>query len=380
MADGRGADRPVDLAVSHYKVAHNLALRDVSKHYGSVAAVDRVSLDVPRGQFLTLLGPSGSGKTTLLMIIAGFVEPTAGDVFVDDARITHLPPEKRNFGMVFQGYALFPHLTVFDNVAFPLKVRGVPRAGAADRIRGALDLVQLVPLADRYPRQLSGGQQQRVALARALVFTPDILLLDEPLSALDKKLRAELQWELKQIHQRVGTTFIYVTHDQEEALSMSDQIAIIRDGRIVQSGPPRLLYERPKTRFVADFLGKSNFISGRVVALDGDRLVYEVAGCRYVQASAGAPRQVGDEIVVALRPEKVEIRKGPRPEDGGNGIAGEISAWNYHGTSFHVLVKTAALGELIVTSPAWRSEVEPEVGRRVHLVWSADAAGVVAPD
>ena len=300
-----------------HPVAHNLALRDVSKHYGSVAAVDRVSLDVPRGQFLTLLGPSGSGKTTLLMIIAGFVEPTAGDVLVDDARITHLPPEKRNFGMVFQGYALFPHLTVFDNVAFPLKVRGVPRADAADRIRGALDLVQLVPLADRYPRQLSGGQQQRVALARALVFTPDILLLDEPLSALDKKLRAELQWELKQIHQRVGTTFIYVTHDQEEALSMSDQIAIIRDGRIVQSGPPRLLYERPATRFVADFLGKSNFISGRVVAVDGDRLVYEVAGCRYVQESAGAPRKVGDEIVVALRPEKVEIRKGPRPEDGG---------------------------------------------------------------
>jgi len=198
-----------------HPVAHNLALREVSKHYGSVAAVDRVSLDVPRGQFLTLLGPSGSGKTTLLMIIAGFVEPTAGEVLVDGARITPLPPEKRNFGMVFQGYALFPHLTVFDNVAFPLKVRGVSRAAAADRIRGALDLVKLAPLAERYPRQLSGGQQQRVALARALVFTPDILLLDEPLSALDKKLRAELQWELKQIHRRVGTTFIYVTHDQE---------------------------------------------------------------------------------------------------------------------------------------------------------------------
>jgi len=268
-----------------HPVAHNLALREVSKHYGSVAAVDRVSLDVPRGQFLTLLGPSGSGKTTLLMIIAGFVEPTAGEVLVDGARITPLPPEKRNFGMVFQGYALFPHLTVFDNVAFPLKVRGVSRAAAADRIRGALDLVKLAPLAERYPRQLSGGQQQRVALARALVFTPDILLLDEPLSALDKKLRAELQWELKQIHRRVGTTFIYVTHDQEEALSMSDEIAIIRDGRVVQAGPPRLLYERPATRFVADFLGKSNFITGRVVAHEGDWLVYEAGGSRYVQAA-----------------------------------------------------------------------------------------------
>ena len=361
-----------------HPAAHNLALRLVSKHYGTVAAVDRVSLDVPRGQFLTLLGPSGSGKTTLLMIIAGFVEPTAGDVFVDGARITPLPPEKRNFGMVFQGYALFPHLTVYDNVAFPLKVRGVSRAASADRIRGALDLVKLGPLADRYPRQLSGGQQQRVALARALVFTPDILLLDEPLSALDKKLRAELQWELKQIHQRVGTTFIYVTHDQEEALSMSDEIAIIRDGHVVQSGPPRHLYERPATRFVADFLGKSNFITGRVVARDGDGIVYEVKGGRYVQAGAAA--SVGDEIVVALRPEKVEIRNAARSGDGTNAVAGTIAAWNYHGTNFHVLVATDALGELIVTTPAWRSEVEPEVGRRVHLIWSADAAGAVVPD
>jgi putative spermidine/putrescine transport system ATP-binding protein len=361
-----------------HPAAHNLALREVSKHYGSVRAVDRVSLDVPRGQFLTLLGPSGSGKTTLLMIIAGFVEPTAGDVLVDGVRITPLPPEKRNFGMVFQGYALFPHLSVYDNVAFPLKVRGVSRAAGADRIRGALDLVKLAPLADRYPRQLSGGQQQRVALARALVFTPDILLLDEPLSALDKKLRAELQWELKQIHQRVGTTFIYVTHDQEEALSMSDEVAIIRDGRVVQAGPPRRLYERPATRFVADFLGKSNFITGRVVAREGNRLVYEVAESRYVQTDAAA--SVGDEILVALRPEKVEMRNAARPEDGANAVAGRIAAWNYHGTSFHVLVATDALGELVVTTPAWRSEVEPEVGRRVHLVWSTDAAGIVVPD
>ena len=363
-----------------HAAAHNLTLRNVSKHYGSVAAVERVTLDVPRGQFLTLLGPSGSGKTTLLMIIAGFVDPTAGDVLVDGARITHLPPEKRNFGMVFQGYALFPHLTVFDNVAFPLKVRGVSRADAADRIRAALDLVQLAPLADRYPRQLSGGQQQRVALARALVFTPDILLLDEPLSALDKKLRAELQWELKQIHERVGTTFIYVTHDQEEALSMSDQIAIIRDGHIVQSGPPRRLYERPATRFVADFLGKSNFITGRVVAVDGERLTYEVAGCRYVQTWQGAKPTAGDEVVVALRPEKIEIRSTPPPESDGNAVVGTVSAWNYHGTSFHVLVETAALGLVMVTAQAWRAEVEPEVGRRVHLAWEANAAGLVAPD
>ena len=282
--------------------------------------------------------------------------------------------------MVFQGYALFPHMSVVENVAFPLKVRGVPR-GRDDRFRGALDLVQLVRLADRWPRQLSGGQQQRVALARALVFTPDILLLDEPLSALDKKLRAELQGELRSStsawgrpsstsrttrRRRCRCRMRSPSSATAASSSRGAAPALRAAGDAIRRRLPRQeqLHQRPRGR------------------LDGDRLVYEVAACRYVQEIAGAPRQVGDEIVVALRPEKVEIRKGPRPEDGANtnGIAGEISAWNYHGTSFHVLVKTGPLGELIVTAPAWHSEVEPEVGRRVHLVWSADAAGVVAPD
>jgi putative spermidine/putrescine transport system ATP-binding protein len=360
-------------------VAHRLVLRDLRKLYGSLAAVDGVSLTVPRGQFLTLLGPSGSGKTTILMIIAGFVEPTAGEVWLDDRDITALPPEKRNFGMVFQGYALFPHLSVFDNVAFPLKVRGAARAEIAERVREALDLVQLGPLAARLPRQLSGGQQQRVALARALVFTPHILLLDEPLSALDKKLRAELQWELRRIHQRVGTTFIYVTHDQEEALSMSDQIAIIRDGRIVQAGAPRALYEQPATRFVADFLGKSNFIRGQVAGGDGAAFAYAAGGGRYRQATAAPAPRAGAAVLVALRPEKVEIAAAREP-DGANRVSGEIASWNYHGTNFHFLVRTAELGELMVTTPAWRCEVEPEVGRRVELGWSDDASVVVADD
>jgi putative spermidine/putrescine transport system ATP-binding protein len=360
--------------------AHRLVLRDLSKHYGSLAAVDRVSLEVPRGRFLTLLGPSGSGKTTILMVIAGFVEPTAGEVLLDDRPITHLPPEKRNFGMVFQGYALFPHLSVADNVAFPLRVRGTARAETAERVRAALDLVQLRPLADRLPRQLSGGQQQRVALARALVFTPHILLLDEPLSALDKKLRAELQWELKQLHARVGTTFVYVTHDQEEALSMSDQIAIIRDGRIVQAGGPRALYECPATRFVADFLGKSNFLRGQVVAAGGDRFTYAAGGRHYAQATGGAPAPpVGDAVLVALRPEKVRLSS-----DGaaaaGNQADGRIGTWSYQGMHFHFLVRTEGLGELMVTTPAWRAEVEPEVGRPVRLSWSEDASVVVAED
>ena len=250
--------------------AHSLTLRGISKHYVAVRAVDDVDLVVPRGEFLTLLGPSGSGKTTILMMIAGFVHPTSGDILLDDREITHLPPEKRNFGMVFQGYALFPHMTVEQNVGFPLKVRRMGRAEAEPLISDVLDLVQLAHLRDRLPRQLSGGQQQRVALARALVFSPDILLLDEPLGALDKKLRTEVQIELKDLHRRVGTTFLYVTHDQEEALSMSDRIAIVRDGKFVQMGRPDELYERPASRFVADFLGKSNFFTGRRgAAIDG---------------------------------------------------------------------------------------------------------------
>ncbi|MBM3524592.1 MAG: ABC transporter ATP-binding protein, partial [Alphaproteobacteria bacterium] len=248
--------------------AHNLHIRNLVKRYGSVAAVDDVTFTVERGRFVTLLGPSGSGKTTVLMAIAGFVEPTSGRILVGERDITDLPPEKRNFGMVFQGYALFPHLTVAENVAFPLRVRKIGASETTERVKRALDLVQLGTLGERLPRQLSGGQQQRVALARALVFEPELLLLDEPLSALDKKLRAELQWELKALHQRVGLTFIYVTHDQDEALSMSDEIAILRDGKIVQSGGPGELYDKPRSRFVADFLGKSNFITGVVEHAD----------------------------------------------------------------------------------------------------------------
>ncbi|HXJ84847.1 MAG TPA: ABC transporter ATP-binding protein [Candidatus Methylomirabilis sp.] len=364
--------------MSESPLAHSLVLRHISKHYGELAAVAGVSLSVPRGQFLTLLGPSGSGKTTLLMVIAGFVEPTAGDVLLDDRPITSVPPERRNFGMVFQGYALFPHLTVLDNVAFPLRVRGIAKTEIAERVRAALDLVRLAPLAERLPRQLSGGQQQRVALARALVFAPHVLLLDEPLSALDKKLRAELQWELKALHRRVGTTFIYVTHDQDEALSMSDQIAIIREGRLIQIGPPRSLYERPRTRFVADFLGKSNFVRGRVEALQAGCFTYTAGGATYTQKADGATVTPGEPVLVALRPEKIALSLKQGGDD--NNVRGEVTAWNYSGTNFHLLARTASLGELAVTTPAWRSDLEPELGQSVWLSWPADATVVVAED
>ena len=342
-------------------------------------AVDDVSFTVKRGEFLTLLGPSGSGKTTILMAIAGFIDTTAGDILVDDHVITHLPPERRNFGMVFQGYALFPHLSAADNVGFPLQVRGVARTAAAERVRQALDLVHLGGLADRFPRQLSGGQQQRVALARALVFQPDLLLLDEPLSALDKKLRAELQWELKSLHQRVGMTFIYVTHDQEEALSMSDDVAILRDGKLVQSGPPSVLYDQPRTRFVADFLGKSNFLEGAVEGPHEGGFAYRCGSHRFVQGGRAEHWRSGQRVLLSLRPDKIVLTI-EAPAAAANTLPVEILSWSYFGTGVHFKVAAPDVGQLTVARLSWRLDVPLAAGKRVWLSWDADAATPVEDD
>jgi putative spermidine/putrescine transport system ATP-binding protein len=358
---------------------HSLRLQNVSKHFGRIKAVDNVNLTVPRGQFITLLGPSGSGKTTILNMIAGFNKPTSGEILLDEQPITPLPPEKRNFGMVFQGYALFPHMSVADNVAFPLKMRHRPADEIKRKVKETLELVQLTGLADRLPHMLSGGQQQRVALARALVFTPDILLLDEPLGALDRKLRADVQIELKLVHQRVGTTFVYVTHDQEEALSMSSCIAIIREGRFVQVGNPNELYERPATRFVADFLGKSNFIRGTVAEINGEGFTYRAGSNIYHQASESARVHPGADILISIRPEKIAITEIP-PQDAVNRIAGEIRSWNYFGSNFQSTVQTANLGNLTVIAPAWRNPVKPAEDRKVWLNWDPDASVIVTDD
>jgi len=351
---------------------HALSLRGVSRRYGDFVAVRDASLEVGSGRFLTLLGPSGSGKTTILMMIAGFVEPSAGTVLLDGRDITALPPERRDFGMVFQGYALFPHMTVAENVAFPLRVRRMGRAEREAKVRAALDLVQLDRFAERRPAQLSGGQQQRVALARALVFDPALLLLDEPLSALDKKLRAELQDELKALHRRVGRTFINVTHDQEEALSLSDEIAILDHGRLVQVGSPQDLYERPATRFVADFLGKSNFIEGEAER-DAGGIVLRRGGARVLGRGDSAGR-----ALLSLRPEKIAILPEGASED--NVAEGRIAAWSYLGTGYAVTVATPELGDIRVHLPAWRSPVAPAEGMPVRLGWSRDAAVAVAED
>jgi putative spermidine/putrescine transport system ATP-binding protein len=359
--------------------AHALALRGLTKRYGGFAAVDEVSLAVERGEFLTLLGPSGSGKTTILMAIAGFVEPTAGAVLLDGRDITALPPEKRDFGMVFQGYALFPHMTVAENVAFPLRVRKIGRAERDAMVRAALDLVQLAQFAERLPRQLSGGQQQRVALARALVFNPNLLLLDEPLSALDKKLRAELQEELKALHRRVGRTFVNVTHDQEEALSLSDRVAILNYGRLIQEGAPAALYEKPRTRFVADFLGKSNFLHGTVREVSPEGIAVQAGATRLVQRlEDGLHPAPGTPALLSLRPEKIAVLAEDEAAD--NAVAGTVAGWSYLGAGYSLQVETPDLGLLRVALPTWRAPIAPREGLALRLGWAADAAVPVLED
>jgi putative spermidine/putrescine transport system ATP-binding protein len=294
-----------------------LSLQNVVKTYdGKTNAVDRISIDIQRGEFVALLGPSGSGKTTTLMMIAGFENPTSGAIELSGADITRRKPYERNIGVVFQNYALFPHMNVARNVGFPLRMRRFPKREIADRIDATLNLVGLRTLAERYPRELSGGQQQRVALARGLVFNPDLLLLDEPLGALDKHLREQMQTELKRIHREVGITMVYVTHDQVEAMTMADRVAVFNEGRLVQVAPPLDIYHRPATRFVGEFIGDANFLFGRII----DRLncVVDIEGIGIVRsASSTTTLMTTGEVDVLVRPERIRLmtgNTGPRPE------------------------------------------------------------------
>ena len=356
-----------------------LIIDHVGKQYGDFTAVDDVSLTIEPGRFLTLLGPSGSGKTTLLMIIAGFVNPTRGHIFLGDTDITDLPPELRDFGMVFQGYALFPTMTVRDNVGFPLRLRNVARERIRSEVDRMLAMVELGGLGDRMPRQLSGGQQQRVALARALIFNPKLLLLDEPLSALDKKLRSGLQEELRALNRRLGTTFIFVTHDQDEALSMSDEIAIVDRGRIIQKGNPKELYERPASHFVADFLGRTNFIAGRVKAVDARSLTFASGPLTLRQQVGSQTGAMADQpILVGLRPEKVAISI-TQPGEAMNAVKGTIASCTYLGADHHVRVDTV-IGSMQVVAPAWQSKIDLQPGVAVWLSWLDDASVVLADD
>ncbi|RWB72500.1 MAG: ABC transporter ATP-binding protein [Mesorhizobium sp.] len=322
-----------------------LDIRTLRKAYGSAIALDGVDLSINEGEFVTLLGPSGSGKTTLLMSIAGFTRPDSGTILLDGADITGVDPEDRNFGLVFQGYALFPHLSVANNIAFPLRVRKWDKARIAARVDEVMKLVGLDKLAARKPRELSGGQQQRVAIGRALAFGPKILLLDEPLSALDRKLRDAMQRELKRLHQETGVTFVFVTHDQEEAYAMSDRIAVFQNGNIVQIGGPREIYRAPASRFVAGFLGGNNILSAQA---DGAQL--DLFGIRMPMPAAYDRMRHGDgAITVWVRPEDITLGD---VAPGAVSFSVTVADVSFVGTSERVTVITTDGQELSVLAPS----------------------------
>jgi putative spermidine/putrescine transport system ATP-binding protein len=351
-------------------------LHDLTKTFGSVVAVQDVSATIDPGSFFTLLGPSGSGKTTTLMMVAGFAHPTRGEVFVDGEPVTGLPPQKRELGMVFQSYAVFPHLSVFDNIAFPLQIRHARRADIRRRVGEALELVRLSGFDQRLPRQLSGGEQQRVALARALVFRPRVLLMDEPLGALDKKLRAHMQLELKHIQRHLHVTVIYVTHDQEEALTMSDRVAVMQRGRIEQLGTPVELYEAPATRFVADFLGESNFVDGVTVGapMTGRWLVRAAGGLEF-RGIGAAPLETGQAVTAAVRPEKlvpVDEAAGVSDSDAINSCKGTVEEAIYVGDTTRYRVALGADGVMTVKVPNRLGLRQHAEGESLALAWSPD--------
>jgi putative spermidine/putrescine transport system ATP-binding protein len=314
-------------------VSQGIQVRNVRKTYGSITALESIDLDIQPGEFLTLLGPSGSGKTTLLMILAGFIRPDRGSVRVDGREYVTLPPHKRDIGLVFQNYALFPHMTVAENIAFPLRYRRIGRSETAARVRRALALVRLEEFEARHIDQLSGGQKQRVALARALVFNPTILLMDEPLSALDKKLREQMQVELRELHREVGTTTLYVTHDQREALSLSTRVAVMNQGRIVQIGAPMELYEHPNGFFVADFIGQSHFV--RVVRRNDKEVCLGDTVLRLAESSG---RESGSALLL-LRPDKLELLREEDDRDGLNCIVGRVKDLLYQGEQVLISVE-----------------------------------------
>jgi putative spermidine/putrescine transport system ATP-binding protein len=339
----------------------NLSVEGLSRRFGEVVALDKVSLDIAPGELLTILGPSGSGKTTLLKVVAGFEKPDAGRVLVDGRDISAMPPARRDIGMVFQNYALFPHLTVAGNVAFPLEMRNVARAEIERRVGETLALVELAGYGERLPKQLSGGQQQRVALARAIVFNPRLLLLDEPFGALDRKLRETMQLEVRRLQRRLGLTTIFITHDQEEALVLSDRIAVMSRGAIQQVAGTAEIYERPANDFVADFVGESNIFHG---TLTEPGVVTLSSGRRLLVNGRG---KVGDRLGVLMRPERFADR-------GANSFAGEVVEAVYLGASFKLRIVCDDRMELIVRQPA-RGKL-PAAGQRLEVGIDADAIHV----
>jgi spermidine/putrescine transport system ATP-binding protein len=355
-----------------------IALESVSKRFGRVKAVADVDLEIGEGEFFSLLGPSGCGKTTTLRMIAGFEMPDEGRIVLQGRDVTSIAPNRRPVNMVFQQYALFPHMSAYDNVAFGLKVKRVPRGEHRDRVEGVLRIVALRGLERRRPRQLSGGQQQRVALARALVNRPAALLLDEPLGALDVKLRKHMQLELKRIQLELGTTFVYVTHDQEEALAMSDRIAVMNEGRVEQIGAPRRIYEHPETAFVADFIGSLNALELGVDEIVGGYAVMRLGEGERIVVPVDSQIRKGDPIRVAVRPERVQIGPFETPADeSGSRLQGTIAEIVYLGmyTQFHV---DTLAGRVVSNRLADEVLARLDLGSRVALSWEPEHASVLA--
>ena len=352
---------------------------DIQKSYdGDALVVKNLNLDVAKGEFLTMLGPSGSGKTTCLMMLAGFEPATHGEIFLNENPINRVPPHKRGIGMVFQNYALFPHMTVAENLAFPLEVRHIDKSEREQRVNRALDMVQLGAFGDRRPAQLSGGQAQRVAVARSLVFDPDLVLMDEPLGALDKNLREQMQYEIKHIHENLGLTVVYVTHDQSEALTMSNRIAVFDDGIIQQCDPPPVLYEEPNNAFVAGFIGENNRFVGKVVEEDGDVVKVEIdnkAGT--VVAKKVNVEGIGSRSTLSLRPERVTVN--PEPGSLPNIFSGLAEELIYLGD--HIRTRFTVLGhdDFIVKIPNSAVHAHLKEGDTVNIGWNAEDCRALDP-
>ncbi|MEO0790912.1 MAG: ABC transporter ATP-binding protein [Pseudomonadota bacterium] len=352
--------------------------QNVQKSYdGEILVVKDLNLDIAQGEFLTMLGPSGSGKTTCLMMLAGFEPATHGEIFLGGNPINSLPPNKRGIGMVFQNYALFPHMSVNENLAFPLQVRGMSRAETKQRVDRVLDMVELGGFGGRRPAQLSGGQQQRVAVARALVFEPSLVLMDEPLGALDKQLREQMQYEIKHIHERLGVTVVYVTHDQSEALTMSNRIAVFNDGVIQQLSTPAELYERPENSFVAQFIGENNKLSGKVEAVDGETCHVQLTSGERVSARAVNVGAAGSETSLSLRPERVFL--GAKPDAVPNVLEGKIVELIYHGDHIRAVMKVAATEDFVVKIPNSAETRAFREGETVPVGWATDDCRALDP-
>ena len=347
----------------------------ITKFYGPLCVVENLDLGIGKGEFVSLLGPSGSGKTTLLMMLAGFEQPTSGTILVDGQAVNDVPTHRRDMGVVFQSYALFPHMTVGENIAFPLQMRGLGKAEIAARVTRALDMVQLSTMRERRPAQLSGGQQQRVALARALVFEPRVVLMDEPLGALDKQLREQMQLDIRDLHRRLGLTIVFVTHDQSEALTMSDRVAVFNRGKIEQIGTPRQVYDEPATRFVAEFIGETNLIEGVVARISGGEAAVRLSSGAEIVSAVSAGVATGETVYLSVRPERIELAEARNAQN--NCLETEVTDSVYQGD--HLRVELAAGSHSLIAKLGRRSR-EFEPGTKVYAAFSAGDCRVIAPN